>query len=491
MPEPRLFLANLLQIRPVLLSVIDPSQTSYRYRMSVIGRWLCLVAFAILGQVVRSQPFDVSVTMPDRHCAFLVEALDTALRQSPQMLQKNIGLAKADALRISRDAIRWPSLGGSGRFERSNLSATGVRSSTSSGLLYNVGLSQALFRWGDVKNTVEIDRLDVLLSQKNFAEAYRDLVANLRTQFLQLILKKRNLAITRFNAAGAMRVHKENEEKMKTGQISSGEFASSEIMAEETQINLQTQEMQYDQAKQAFARLSGCAVVPDDRVPDQLPAPEFSADQATRLMQYFDQKDLAKSTPLAESKLYVIKQSELRYKLASTRLLPKWDVNVSLNQMNTTNFSNQSVGQNVTNQKAIGIAGNWTVFDGFATRGAKRLALAEKREAQMDLETYLKSLDEQKQNLIAFIGLSARSLALAERKLEMSRGGLAFAEEELKIGRLSEDQVNQLKGNRMSMEYAAMTARADLYTRWADFVSLLWLDPALQKLPARYLSHGK
>ncbi|MFA5265570.1 MAG: TolC family protein [Opitutaceae bacterium] len=469
----------------------DPSQHISRPASSRIGRWLILAALIFAGLAAGAQPVDPAVTLPDRHCAFLTESLEIAIKQSPQMIQKNIELAKADAQRLEGDSIRWPSLFGNGRYLVSMLSATNAKSTTSRGLLYNLEMRQSLFRWGDIKNTLEIDQLTVKLSQKNYAESYRDLVTLLRTQFMQLILQKRYLSIIRINEATTLRLHKENEEKLKSGQISHSEFAGSEITVEEVQIAVQAQEMQYEQLKRSFARLSGRKEVPDDCIPDDLPTPEFSSDQAIRLVQDFDQKDMARSTPTAESKLYVIRQSELKYKLANTRLLPKVDLSAGINQENTTNFANQSVRQNATNQKSVGIVANWSIFDGFYTRGAKRIALEEKREAEQQLALYFKTLDEQRQSQIGSFGLAARSLALAERRLAMSRGGLAYAEEEYKLGRQSDEQLNQIKGNHMLVEYAAMQARVDLYYRWSDLVSLLWLDPALQKLPATYLSHGK
>ena len=73
----------------------------------------------------------------------------------------------------------------------------------------------------------------------------------------------------------------------------------------------------------------------------------------------------------------------------------------------------------------------------------------------------------------------------------MGRGSLSYAEEEVKQGRMSEEQLNQVKAGLMAGELSTLVARADVYSRWSDLVALLWVDPALQKLPASYLNHGK
>ena len=56
-----------------------------------------------------------------------------------------------------------------------------------------MSLTQPLFRWGDIKSTIEIGKLQQLIAQKSYAEGYRDLATLLRSQALQIVLKKRSL----------------------------------------------------------------------------------------------------------------------------------------------------------------------------------------------------------------------------------------------------------------------------------------------------------
>ena len=147
-----------------------------------------------------------------------------------------------------------------------------------------------------------------------------------------------------------------------------------------------------------FIRISGLKDLAEENIPLDLPKPELSENQAAKVAVFFDQNDRARNTPTALSSLYQIRQSELRYKLQSTRLLPKFDFIAGISQQNVTNFANNVVRQNATNERAAGISANWTIFDGFATTGYKRSALADRRAAEQQLKNYLQVLDEQKRS---------------------------------------------------------------------------------------------
>jgi outer membrane protein TolC len=87
--------------------------------------------------------------------------------------------------------------------------------------------------------------------------------------------------------------------------------------------------------------------------------------------------------------------------------------------------------------------------------------------------------------------LTARAVALAERRREMAAGSLSYAQEEAKQGRASPMSVAQAQIGFDAAELAALDNRIALYNQWSRLVGLLWVDPILQNLPATYLDHGK
>lgn len=413
------------------------------------------------------------------------------MKQSPQMLARSIDLSKADAARTVDASVQWPSVGLNSRYALNAVSASSGNVSTSSGFLYNLGLSQPVFRWGDVKATVEIADLRRKIAENNFAETYRDLAGLLRTRFMQLIVKKYAVQCRKLVLATAEHTHAANLERSKAGAISPGDLYVSDLNVEESRMNLQREEYEYGQLKRVFCRLSGLKELPDEKIPEKLAEPQKVEKQAETLALYFDQSDRARNTPPALRSQYEIRQSDLRYKMARNRLLPKFDLSASVQQENVTSIGAAGASQTVTNQQSIGLSANWSLFDGFATRGAKRLALADRRDAELRLSNYLQDLGDQTRGLVTQFNLALKAMDIAGRRLGMASGSFGYAETESKAGRVSPSDLERLRIGVMEAEISVMNARAEVYSRWSDLVALLWLDPALSNLPPSYLKHGK
>jgi len=138
----------------------------------------------------------------------------------------------------------------------------------------------------------------------------------------------------------------------------------------------------------------------------------------------------------------------------------------------------------------VGIVANWTLFDGFATRASKRQALADKRDAELRLQNILQGLDDQKRAAVRRFELAVRGQRLAEERHDRQRAAYYEAKDNVSRGQISPSVVDEFMSGMLSTEVQVLTARTEVYSRWNDLLSLLWLDPALQRLPSHYLNHG-
>jgi len=439
--------------------------------------------------VLRAQPVDVSASLPDARFPYLEEVLQIALSQSPQMLEKNLELSRASATESMVQSQRWPSLGGYARYQAGNVSTTDSNSYTSSGFFYDVALSYSLFKWGDVKNSIEIERLQRLISEKNLSEAYRGLVRSLRVQFMQLVLRKKALA-TRIQMNRTLeRQLEENETKHRNGVLSAGELGVSRMALDEARLLHDREQAEFEAMKRSFAQAAGLASLDEDKIPDSIPAPDYVEGQAQKLADHFRQSSGFESTPSVRVSDYVIRQSVLRYRMASTRLLPKLEARAGTRLENITYLGGSGLRQNATRSNNIELTANWSIFDGFYTRAAKKSALAEKRSAELRKQNQLKLMEEELKGLINQVVFSARALEFAERRLGWARGGYQYALEGAKTGATSEGQVEQARLAVLDFDQKAMAARAELFSRWSDLVGMLWLDPVLEKTPALTRHH--
>lgn len=458
-----------------------------RKRVCFSFAMLLLAASAVLC----AQPIDPAEGLPEKHWPKLGEILARAMQQSPTMLLKSIELAKADADAEMARAIRYPNLGGSARYGVEGVSTTNSPSTTSQGLFYNIGISQPLFHWGGLQAGIRIGELQMKIAERQYADAYRDLVHGIRGQFLFMMLKKRALAKARLNFELQEKNFAAEKVRFEQGQIAPGQFAVMELEMEEKRIALTREALEYDTTKNTLVRMVGLTGFGDADIPDLLPRPAWVPGHADKWVQQVMQRVEPTAMPSAQVYTYLIRQSEAKYTQARARLLPKVDFSAGTSLENQTYLAADRVEQNATTRNSASVSASWTLFDGFATRAAKRQALAEKRQAERQLQTYLESVADKRRFLTQQAELSARALEIAEKRYQFQAGTITYAEEETKAGRMSPVQLAQIKSGIIDAELVALAARVDLYLRWSELVSLLWADPQLSHMPQRYLTQDR
>jgi outer membrane protein TolC len=440
---------------------------------------------------LQAQPVDPAKTLPDKELAVLNEILVQALKQSPSMLMQSVALAQAETRRMDRVSALWPSVGGQMRYAQDYLATTSSPTNASEGFFYNLGINQPVFHWGAVKASADIGGLERKIYQKQFAEAYRLLVSSLREQFLALIREKKWLQNQSYTLELAERNFKLDEGKLANGTMAQAAFEGSRLSIEEARLAVASTQSDWQHKKRVFMHLAGLHELSDERIPSTVSRPAWTDDQATRLVAEFQQADGAQKVPQAEVYQYLMRQSDLDYRIAKTRLLPRFDLFAGTSLQNQTNATQNHVSSVATTDQNFGLSANWTLFDGFATRSAKLAALAAKRQHALDLQNYLDGLREQISSATDQSNLAARAVALAERRREIAAGGLSYAQEEAKQGRASPASVAQAQVIFDAAELDALDKRIALYYQWSCLVGLLWVDPILQNLPATYLDHGK
>ena len=453
--------------------------------------WACLLIGWGMIAPIHAEPVDPAKTLPDKELAVLNEILVQALKQSPDMLMKSVELAQAETYRMDRRSALWPSVSGDMRYAQDYLATTNSPTTAGKGFFYNFGLQQPVFQWGAVKASADIGGLQLKIAQKNFADAYRQLVNLLRLQFLGLIREKKWLENQSYGLELAERNFKLDEERYANGTLAESAIISSRLTIDEQRLAVARTQSEWQQMKRVFSRLAGLHDLSDDRIPDAVARPAWTDDQATRLAAEFQQTDGAMQVPQAEVFTYLMRQSDLDYRIAKTRLLPKFSFFAGTSLQNQTSATQSHVSQVATTDQNFGLVANWSIFDGFATRSAKLAALAAKRQHALQLQNYLGVLREDILTSTEQSNLAARAVALSEQRREMAAVSLRYAQEEAKQGRASLMTVAQAQAGFDAAELAALDNRIALYSQWSRLVGLLWVDPILQNLPAIYLDHGK
>jgi outer membrane protein TolC len=434
----------------------------------------------------RAEAPAVEGTLPEDYLPQLRTLLKTAVERSPTAISANIGVASAEAQKYMQAAALWPQISAGLSYQDNRQSvAQGVYSSIS-GFYYNTNLNQPLFQWRALKNQADIAALGKRIAERNYAEAYRQLAVTLRIQYMGLVGKKMTLRNARYADKMAKEALATEQAKVDSGAASDAELLGYKLAVEQSSLDADRSADDFAYAKRVFARLVGLDSLDDGAIADAVPHPVFSEALADTVLTGFVGSGI-ESTFQSEVYAMRIRQQELNYDIAKVRLLPKLSAAASYNYNPQIAVGARSVQQYGVSSEDLSLTANWSIFDGFATRGNKLNAQAAKRAIEREKQTYVDStidaISEQRHQL----GFAARAMALAEVRANLAESGVKKLNEDVKLGYASPVSVENSTLNFYNQELGAVGARADLLGRWSDFVSTAGIDPAVANLQSRYV----
>ncbi len=451
-------------------------------------RWaLAALASAGLWAAARGQAPETAGTLPEDYFPALKMLLDGAMKQSPQIILKEIETAQWEARVYVQDAQRYPSLHGDMNYAE-NQTAISSNSSTRSrdnGLFYDFSLNQPLFQWGAMKNQSEIARIYVSIAEKRYAEMRRSLAVSIRQQYLMLIARKLYLRSQRLTLKSQQADLDLTQDRFQHGTAAEGEVSGKKLALEDTSLRVARDETEFVGMRKAFARLVGLADFSEEELPLEIPKPVYSAENTSRMLASL-LREGGKSTFEAQIAQLGIKQADLDYRIAKVRLLPKFNAGIDHAVRNNTTASTNTVSQQGIVQDSIAVSGNWNIFDGFATKGAKLEALATKRLRERELQIASETAIDSAQRLERELALDAREIDLTDVRRTLAAAGIDRVKEEIKLGNQKPTAVEDATVSLYVADFNRSNARAKFLWHWSDFVSLAATDPVVNNLPSHY-----
>jgi outer membrane protein TolC len=411
--------------------------------------------------------------------------LQQALAQSPQMILKNIEIMQYEGNYLLMRGQMLPALSVSASYSVNGaaIASNTNSSSNSSGLYYGAYLNQPLFRWGTLKAQTDAAKIQVSISQKNYAEAYRALAISLRSQYLALIVKKlalRNAQASHDQVATSLAAE---EDKLRNGRIAENLVVNVRLAAEEAAVQAERTAEDLAQSKRAFLRMAGLKELSDDRIPAEIPAVEFDPAAANGMLRQFLGGRWEDNLNVQISRDWV-KYYDANYKVQKYRLYPMFALGASLAQSNYTNAAGGTVTQTSVLTQYFGATMSWSIFDGLSTRGAKMSAMASKRYYERTLQNVSDQLLELATSQERQLGFAYRALKLAQARAGISETSLATIRDDARTGQASQASVEAALNVSYQTQLNVLNLRADFLSRWTEFVSTLGFDPALQNISA-------
>jgi outer membrane protein TolC len=441
--------------------------------------------FCIIG--VRAQPADVAGTMPEDYLPQLKPILAQALQTAPEIIGKRFDQLLQEVRVEEARSARLPQVGGNFNY---GVTQSATRSNAnsqdrSSGFYYNFGASQALWHWGALKNHSEAARLSLLAAEKSYAQFYRTISNSIRKAYLALVVEKAMLRqkralfeIVRQDVAVA-------DAKFSTGSISAASRESERFRLRENELAIRRGELEFETNRRRFARLVGLTELGEADVADQIPQPAHSESRTTAMAAAVLREN-AKSTWEAEYWDLRVREAELAQKIAATRLLPKFGASANYSLENNTYVNGNSVQQNAVTRESVGIGGNWPIFDGFATRAAKRQALLAKRALEHTKAVKIEELLENVQSLERKLKADADLFEIVTGHKAIAEANQKLATEEANLGNIPKSIVAGAAAAVLLADAKNFEARAAYLSDWCEFVAVAGDDPVMNNLPARY-----
>jgi outer membrane protein TolC len=434
---------------------------------------------------LRAEAPPIQGTLPEDLLPGLAPLLSKAVERSPSTISASIQLASAEAAEYGSAAALWPHLSASTSYLVSDESIARGASSTARGLNYGLNLNQPIFQWGAYRNGKLIGDLNVKIAEKQFADAYRLLAVAIREQYMALIAKKIAQRNAQFNLRLSQEALQAQQARFDAGSSSSAELGNFRMSVEQAQLDADRADEDFGYAKRVFARLIGIDDVSNDSIPIELPHPEYSAGLADTVLTGFVGEGI-ESTFQSEVYKMELRQADLNYKIASVNLLPKVNASASYNYSNQTSLSQTSIAQVQVQQESYSVSAGWSIFDGFATRGAKLGALATKRLTERQRQTYIDSTIDQISDMRKYLGFSSRAMSIAEVHNALIAAEVKRLGQDKDLGYASQATIDSGVLNLYSTEFNMALARSDYLGRWTEFISLAGIDPALGNLSSRY-----
>jgi outer membrane protein TolC len=435
---------------------------------------------------LRAEAPSVQGTMPEDFAPGLAPLLKQAVERSPSTIMASVNVAQAEAGRYSNAASLWPQLGLNANYAVSVQSQTSGSPSRNSGLFYNANISQPIFQWGAYKNQALIGNLGEKIAERQFADAYRILAISIREQYMALVGKRIAMRNARFSLKLSREALEVQQAKLDSGATSEAEIGGYRLAVEEAQLSADRSDEDFGYAKRVFTRLVGIDDLSDDSIPLELRHPEFSPSLADAVLAGFV-GDGIESTFQSEVYKMTVRQQDLNYSIAKVRLLPKFAATAGISFQNQTQISGTTVNQVGIQTENYSIGANWNIFDGFATRGAKLSALASKRFAERQRQTYIDQTIDQVSDLRKQVGFSSRAMHFSEVHNALIEAEVKRLGDDKSLGFGSQATIDTGLVTLYATQFNMAYARSDYLGRWAEFISIAGIDPALENLPSRYV----
>ncbi len=435
---------------------------------------VCSLSFSTTG--VLGQGSLLIERLPEQSMPGLQRLLDAAMTESSNMQIRDLIEENYEGRRMVSDSAKQFQLGGRASYRKEE-DVERENSEIRDRVYYSLTLSKALYHWGALEANKQKGNLYLRMEELNTFESYRNLALDVRKRYMNALIARKDIELSQ-NSLELYRKQLEVEEKrFESGTASSIQVYDLRLRVDGVELDILKKENAFLGEVDTLARIIGMepSAVEQSFAADLPKRESLDADSIGELGRLFDD-GIAQSASIARSsKAIEVYEKDLH--IANQRRKPKIGLAMGLTQYDLDDRGARRAEEIFYG----GVSIAWSFFDGSATRGAKRSAIANldrmKTEYEQAKSSYRFNL-EQAQKLL---DLNARVLERDEIALERAREHIVNITEDYDAGRVSFNDFGRVEQSLLSQEIRTYRSRAAYLNSLAEMASLLGFDPSSQK----------
>ena len=395
----------------------------------------------------------LSDQLPEKLIPNIGVVIDAALEQSSVMYDRELVETIAQGQRIVRSAASRPSFRASLSYNQEE--EQNAKSGFEERLVYSVTLRKSLYHWGALKANNKIGALLYEIEILNTKTAAEGVYAGVRKRYMDLVLAKVQRALDEQELELKRRELNEQKERSLDGLVSSAQLAGIEVSIKRLELTRLRSRSSWEEKLVGFSDYTGLAVEElTGYVGDEIPLFEPLAPEAIRALAPLLKSSLFQDESIAR-KERSIEVSKKQLEIASVTLKPKLDVRIGMTQ-NARDLNGLRREQEYL---YAGVSANWSIFDGFRTKGLKMEALARLQRNETSKRQLERQLERAYSKALVALEVASLTMSLKEQELRGNIGGFGYQKDEYESGRISEAQLARIQQKVERVSYAAQRAR--------------------------------
>ncbi len=411
--------------------------------------------------------------LPERAMPGLESLLASALERSDEARLLELARSEADGSLTVARATTLPQVRAYVNARQEEYLSEALAESSKQVVIYQVAATQPLYHWGARRSEREIGELAREIASLNEAELEDRIVANARAAYMAAVVARQVLALTDLRLEQKGRALGFQRERAAAGQLAALALEDSELEMERLELARLRSEGEWRSRLLELAQAVG--IEPGElegRIGPLVPRVEPIAEGAlaaleesfaARLPERVELRRNDAAAGMARKALDIERQS----------LKPKVDLQIGVSQ----NGLDENGVRRELQFAFVGVAVNWSLFDGFRAKGRRQEALARLDRVERGRPQLETALQLRWGRALARLDLAARTLRIEERLFARREEARAAADQDLEAGAVSEAQHEEARRVYLESLIGIQVARAEYFNAVVALAQLLDLDP--------------